>query len=175
MAPDLRNVIPFCLALVEAGCAEATWDKLLTSLPPIRINQSLLMWDDEVRKLFSGHVVVVKKPDNSQAECTSPESLTPEEWLVAEEFPLDSDDDPTILMRVYRSAGATEERIRRSLGISSMLLARVTASLWNRTFSQERDRRAGVGANAQKRGQVTRQMQAELKEAIKGVQDGDGQ
>jgi hypothetical protein len=78
-------------------------------------------------------------------------------------------------MRVHRSAGATEERIRKSLGISSMLLSLATASLWKRTFSQERDRRAGAGANAQKRGQVTRQMRAELKAAVQAAKHGDDQ
>jgi len=100
--------------------------------------------------------------------------LTPEEWLIGEKFPLAAD-DPMILVRVYRSAGATEERIRKSLGISAMLLARATASLWKRTFSQERDRRAGAGANAQKRGQITRQMRAELDAAIEAAKHGDDQ
>jgi hypothetical protein len=52
-------------------------------------------------------------------------------------------------------------------------LAYLSAALWKGTFSEERDRRAGDGANAQKRGQVSRRMQAELEAAIKAAIDGD--
>jgi hypothetical protein len=38
--------------------------------------------------------------------------------------------------------------------------------LWGRSFSDERDRRGGPGANAQKRGRISRELKAELKEAI---------
>jgi hypothetical protein len=174
VAPDLRTLIPISLALVEAGCVGATWDKLLTSVPPIRISNTLLMWDDELRKLLSGHIVTVKHPENTRDDSDDHNVLTPEEWLIGRKFPLDAD-DPMILMRVHKSAGATEERIRRSLGIPSILLSRATASLWKRTFSQERDRRAGAGANAQKRGQVTRQMRTELQAAIGAATSGDDQ
>ena len=174
MAPDLRTVVPFCLALAEAGCVGATLDKLLTSVPPIRINDSLLMWEDQLRKLLSGHIVKVKRPEDTHDDSDDHNLLTPDEWVIGEKFPLDAD-DPMILMRVHRSAGATEERIRRSLGISSMLLSRATASLWKATFFQERDRRAGAGANAQKRGQVSRQMRAELEAAMEDAKRGDDQ
>jgi hypothetical protein len=40
------------------------------------------------------------------------------------------------------------------------------SAVWGRTFSEERDRRAGGEANAQKRGRVTREMKAELEQVI---------
>jgi len=61
--------------------------------------------------------------------------------------------------------GLTEQRVAATLGISTESLR-----LWNATFSKERDRRAGPDANRQKRGQVTRQLKAELQKAIT---DGD--
>jgi len=82
---------------------------------------------------------------------------------------------PTTSNHGERCRTVPEERIRKSLGISAMLLATATASLWKRTFSQERDRRAGAGANAQKRGQITRQMRAELDAAIAAAKHGDDQ
>lgn len=171
-APDLRTLIPISLALVEAGCVGATWDRLLTSLPPIRINESLLMWDDELRRLLSGRIVSVKRLEDARNEDDDHNQLSPEEWVISERFPIA---DPATLRAVRGSAGATEERIRKSLGIAPMLLAIITASLWKRTFSQERDRRAGHGANAQRRGQVTRQMRVELKTAIEAAKYGDDQ
>lgn len=174
MAPNLATLCAFCLALIDAGCKEATFPKLLRSLPPIRINDSLLLWDDNLMKLLSGHRIAKQQRPEGTRNDDDHNLLTPEEWLIAQKFPVDGD-DPMILMRVYRSAGATEERIRKSLGIPPMLLATATASLWKRTFSQERDRRAGAGANAQKRGQVTRQMRAELEAAIRAAKHGHDQ
>jgi len=172
VAPDLRTLVPLSLALIDAGCVGATWERLLTSLPPIRINDSLLLWDDQLRKLLSGRIVKVKRLEDTRNDDYDDgrNQLTPEEWVISERFPID---DPATLRAVKWSAGATEERIRKSLGVSPMLLATVTASLWKRTFSQERDRRAGEGANAQKRGQVTRQMRAELQAAIEAATSGD--
>jgi len=66
--------------------------------------------------------------------------------------------------------GLTEQRVAATLGISTERLGAESLRLWNTTFSKERDRRAGPDANRQKRGQVTRQLKAELQKAIT---DGD--
>ena len=50
--------------------------------------------------------------------------------------------------------------VERSVGVAAM------ASLWLRTFSAERDHRAGADANAQTRGQISRLLKAELQELI---------
>jgi hypothetical protein len=42
----------------------------------------------------------------------------------------------------------------------------VSFRLWHRTFSEERDRRAGPDANQQKRGRVSRELRTELENAI---------
>lgn len=63
-----------------------------------------------------------------------------------------------------RRAGLAEQRQAKRMGIDPALLAALSLKLWQRTFSEERDRRAGDDANQQKRGQVTRAMQAELDE-----------
>lgn len=74
----------------------------------------------------------------------------------------------TLLMQ--RRFGLTEFRLAKRLGISHSQLADVSFRLWQRTFSEERDRLAGADANKQKRGQVTRTLQAELEKALT---DGD--
>jgi len=62
--------------------------------------------------------------------------------------------------------GLTEERVAGRLGISTERLYAESQRLWNTTFSAERDRIAGPGANPQRKGQVTRQLKAELEKAI---------
>ena len=71
---------------------------------------------------------------------------------------------------VLDRSGLTEDRLAKRLGISREYVATLSFKLWRRTFSEERDRRAGVGANRQKRGRVSRELQAELERAL---YDGD--
>jgi transcriptional regulator with XRE-family HTH domain len=148
VAPNLGTVAAICLALADAGCAEGP--ALLTSDGPIQINTSLTLRGEDVANLLCGRPIEEPKPVKS-----------------AERHP---SNEPPTLEEVIGSSGATEERISKSLGISSTYLAMLSASYWNGTFSQERDRRAGEGANAQKRGQVTRQMKAELEAAIAAIE-----
>lgn len=76
------------------------------------------------------------------------------------ELPVDT------IRSVLHQSGEPESRIARGLGVSDADLAGYSAQLWGHTFSAERDKLAGVDANAQKRGQVSRKLKAELKAAI---------
>jgi transcriptional regulator with XRE-family HTH domain len=67
-------------------------------------------------------------------------------------------------------SGLTEDRLAQRLGISRDRLAALSFKLWQKPFSEERDRLAGSDANKQKRGQVSRSLRAELEKAIN---DGD--
>lgn len=73
----------------------------------------------------------------------------------------------TLLQR----SGLTEDRLARRLGIDRGRLAGVSFLLWGSTFSEERDRRAGPGANQQKRGRVSRELREELEEALSDGND----
>jgi transcriptional regulator with XRE-family HTH domain len=72
--------------------------------------------------------------------------------------------------KVIHLGGLTEHRLAKRLGMSTFVLASLSAELWQSTFSEERDRRAGPDANQQKRGRVSRELRAELEEALA---DGD--
>jgi transcriptional regulator with XRE-family HTH domain len=67
---------------------------------------------------------------------------------------------------VIERQGLDEQRVAKRLDITSELLAAVSWVLWRRSFSDERDRRAGADANAQKRGRISRELQAELRERL---------
>ena len=71
---------------------------------------------------------------------------------------------------VHEGSGLDEERLAKRLDISSDRLAAESFRLWQRTFSEQRDKTAGPDANAQKKGRVSRALQAELQ---KVVNDGD--
>jgi hypothetical protein len=50
--------------------------------------------------------------------------------------------------------------------MSRQALAAMSYSLWQKTFSEERDLRAGPDANRQKRGRVTRTLQTEIESKL---------
>ena len=68
--------------------------------------------------------------------------------------------------RMLLRSGLAEDRLTRSLGISRSRLADVSFRLWQCTFSEERDRRAGSDANQQKKGRISRELRAELQKAL---------
>ena len=59
-----------------------------------------------------------------------------------------------------------DTRIAGSLGLDAYRAAELMTELWGRSFSDERDRRGGPGANAQKRGRISRDLKQELQEAV---------
>lgn len=79
---------------------------------------------------------------------------------------LDPDVAAADLALTRQRSGLTEDRLAQRLGISRDRLAAVSFRLWQSTFSEERDRRAGPDANQQKRGRVSRELRAELEEAL---------
>jgi transcriptional regulator with XRE-family HTH domain len=68
-------------------------------------------------------------------------------------------------------SGLTEHRLARRLKISEARLAHVSFQLWQSTFTEERDRRAGPDANQQKRGRISRELRAELEKALSDGND----
>ncbi|HUH70027.1 MAG TPA: hypothetical protein VLZ05_14930 [Mycobacterium sp.] len=74
--------------------------------------------------------------------------------------------------RLVDRSGLAEQRLAKALGISVSRLADLSSALWGTTFGDERDRRAGMGANQQKRGATSRELRAELEKALA---DGDDQ
>lgn len=78
----------------------------------------------------------------------------------------------TELAETRQRSGADEDEIAQQLSISGDRLAAASFRLWEgRTFSEERDRRAGPDANQQKRGRVSRELRAELEKALANGND----
>lgn len=79
----------------------------------------------------------------------------------------------TQLFDVWQQYGEAEERAARALGVDKGRLLELMTDRWGRALSVERDARAGPGASAQKRGQITRQLREDLRKAIEESTDGD--
>lgn len=72
----------------------------------------------------------------------------------------------TASQRLMVRSGQPEERLARQLKIELSALADISNLLWQRTFSEERDRRAGTDANAQKKGRISRELRHELEQEL---------
>lgn len=70
--------------------------------------------------------------------------------------------DPVRHAQVMMAFSESDARMCKNIGIDPSTGAAAMAKLWGRTFRQERDHRAGPDANAQRRGQISRQLKAEL-------------
>lgn len=169
VATNLATMIAFALAIEDLGCGSGTLHELVQDLQPIRLNESLAIWPGDMIRLFEG-----RPADNPRASRLSkardrnhpvPSVFSDEYEQRIAHYYLDRT-VPGLLHRVNASTGATEVRVCKSLGISTMLLTHLTVALWRASFSQERDKRAGPEASPQARGQVSRQMRSELSAAI---------
>ncbi len=76
-----------------------------------------------------------------------------------------------LLMQIEKDSGEAEDRAANALGLRPLHLAALSAALWGRTYSQERNQRAGAEASPQKRGRIGRELRAELKEAASNGDD----
>jgi hypothetical protein len=54
----------------------------------------------------------------------------------------------------------------KRIGVEPFAGAAAMAKLWGKTFVARRDELAGLDANAQRRGRISRQLKAELQELI---------
>ena len=71
-----------------------------------------------------------------------------------------------IRIAIGQAGGEAEMRAAQALGISGGRFKALSKTLWGHTYAEERDRRAGAGANTQKRGQVSRELRAEMAAAL---------
>lgn len=116
---------------------------LVTHPGRVRINREISMRGDELVSAVSGE---------------------PSDWRA------DDGDFGSLLkaIAVRQAGGEAEQRAAQSLGVSGGEFQRLAVQLWGRSYSEERDARAGADANAQKRGQIARQLKSEMREALKG-------
>jgi hypothetical protein len=74
--------------------------------------------------------------------------------------------DPSVHKRVLDALSESDVRMCKNIGVDPFVGAAAMAKLWGKTFTAERDERAGLDANAQRRGRISRQLKAKLQELI---------
>jgi len=135
-APSLPTLYGVALALQQATGQPVTLADLFAGNGPVEINDKLTVQLSALRAALSGGPLT--------------DRVIPSGKLSA-------------MVGVFSEA---DTRMCKSLGITREQGIAAMAKLWGRPFSVERDSRAEPGANAQRRGQISRQLKAELQKVI---------
>jgi transcriptional regulator with XRE-family HTH domain len=150
---NLENLLAVAAALGDVIGHPITVADLFAGKGDVAINDKLTVPLARLRTILSGEVVI---PPSVKLAGATFEAVGTVRYSV----------NPALYQRVWRDLREGDERICKSLGVEPHVGAAAMAKLWRRTFVAERDRRAGPGANAQKRGRVSRQLKAELQEVL---------
>jgi transcriptional regulator with XRE-family HTH domain len=174
VAPTLPTLYLVTAVLTDLLGREVAVEELFAGEGRVALNDRVNLKLDTVRSGFrEGFTVTISdmpderdRHDKSMAEYIErleriPESLT-----------------AGMTIGEYRDvSGAMSDsdlRMCKNLGIDQTLGAAAMAKLWKQPFTAERDKRAEVDANPQRRGQISRQLKAELLSIIRGQDTADG-
>lgn len=155
------------IALSELNHRSVRISEFLQSKQAINVNKSVVALPDELldfladRSKFVGRTLVAPTTDF--------------EATIEEEFrnhPEPIDVEPA--SEVYRALTHGDRRIAREVSLSAEAFAVWCSLLWKRTFTTERDERAGSDASAQKRGRISRELKQELLDFMNRFGHGDG-
>jgi transcriptional regulator with XRE-family HTH domain len=119
-------------------------------------------------RIFTAFDPQYRRPERSMQEEIQ-DAIAEQRGISTEELARQRRDEKALfdkLIDLRLRSGLTEHRLAKRLNISPARLADLSFELWQSTFSEERDRRAGPDANQQKRGQVSRALRAELEIVI---------
>jgi hypothetical protein len=161
-APSLVNIYPLVLALEDLLDRPVAPTELFDGSGKVKVAGR----DIELRllrTLLSDQRVKRPKPDMSELNAWMDriEATWPDYLL---QVPLGTVHDTKAAMT------EADLRIGKGLGWDADRTAAEMAARWGHPLSVERDKRAGARANAQARGQISRRLKAELREA---TSDGD--
>jgi transcriptional regulator with XRE-family HTH domain len=155
VAPSFPTLYAATAALGLAIGRPVSLVELFAGDGPVEMNDSLIVDLSALRAALSGEAVSARA--KSKVKLTA--VFTPD-WA-----------DSKLQLRVLNDFREADERMCKSIGVGSDIGAAAMAKLWKRTFVAERDRRAGPDANPQRRGQISRQLKADLEKALRHGND----
>ncbi|MFD9486266.1 helix-turn-helix domain-containing protein [Streptomyces sp. NPDC059991] len=135
-----------------------------------------------VKALLSGDAAAVQAMPEQAVEITESAALVNRTSDFLAEVQRSGWADPVLVERAVASVGEAERHVARKVGTSPEWVNLVALQRWDRTLSQERDRRlqqrlpaASQGQLTSLRGHITRELLTELEHDLRGATPGDGQ
>ena len=170
-APSLPTLIAAAAALGDVIGRPVSLAELVTGEGQVHINDKLSLDKSALRAALSGGSV------NAHAKPMPLETLlTRGLELLTELSTVDWPNrlravNPDLRRDVLLDFNESDARMCKNIGVDQVLGAAAMAAVWRRTFTADRDHRAGPDANAQRRGQISRQLKADLQEVINDGND----
>jgi transcriptional regulator with XRE-family HTH domain len=150
VGPTLPTLYALALALTYATGRTVTLADLLAGDGQVAINDELTVDSTELRDAVSGKPVSGETAAMRQLG----DIMDKQKQKHLKRFVLED----------FREA---DTRMCKNIGVTPEQGAAAMSKLWGRTFAEERDARAGADANAQRRGQISRQLKAELQKVVR--------
>jgi transcriptional regulator with XRE-family HTH domain len=150
--PNLEVVYAVALALQQVTRQPVTLADLLAGEGPVQINDRLTVDTSALADAMTGQSVT-GETENYRKLSEAAERFTTKQAV-------------PVMLQSFREA---DERVCRSIGVTRERAAAAMYKLWGHTFSDERDDRARAepDANTQRKGQISRQLKAQLEKAIR--------
>jgi transcriptional regulator with XRE-family HTH domain len=154
-APNLATLYIVAIALSDTVGKTIgrpiTLADLFAGKGPVKLNDELPVDLKVLRSALSGDPPRAKPVDKVVR-------LTP----VHTKWAMWADVTPLLHARVFTDFHESDARMCKNIGVEPEAGAAAMAALWKRPFSAERDRRSEPDDNAQRRGQISRQLKADL-------------
>jgi transcriptional regulator with XRE-family HTH domain len=170
-APSLPTLVAAAAALGEAIGRPVSLAELVTGKGQVQINDKLSFDKSALRAALSGGTVYAHTSPLPPAALLRKYEIVHGPTSTAHWPKRLRAIKPHLRWAVLRDFSESDARMCKNIGVDQVLGAAAMAALWRRTFTAERDHRAGPDANAQRRGQISRQLKAELQKVIKDGND----
>jgi transcriptional regulator with XRE-family HTH domain len=169
-APSLPTLVAAAAALGEAIGRRVSLAELVTGRGQVQINDKLSLDKSALRAALSGESIAHSVLKGPTIYLAATEMLNKHTSTARWPKRLRAI-TPDLRLGVLRDFSESDARMCKNIGVDQVLGAAAMAALWRRTFTAERDHRAGPDANAQRRGQISRQLKAALQEVVKDGND----
>ena len=161
-APNLATLLVVAAALGDVTGRPVTLADLFAGKGDVAINDKLTVPLAKLRAALSGETVTiaVTRPPRGATSGLPIWSVNPPEtaWWAGV--------DPALHWKVLNDFREADTRMCKNIGVEPDVGAMAMAKLWKKTFVARRDEEAEPDAKAQRRGQISRRLKAELQELI---------
>ncbi len=151
VSPTLPIILVVCAALARLLDKDVTLADLTASVDRVQITEGLAAEASAVSAVLSGASAATIAPPDPFAR------------------PQDSPED----RRVAFNTGRAERDLAQTLGEDLRLVSIASAQLWGKSYSEERDHRAGPDASPQAKGRISRTLKTELAEFLEEAHQHD--